>query len=289
MRGTRPAALILTLLAAVTPRVIADQPKFVDVRGIVVGVEQSDAGREAARALESAGGATAIRRDQQDQVQLDTPGGSVQSMKTAWEAAYDVGYDRGTDKLKSGVRYVQPRVTYDVPVDEPVAGEYCPGCTPTPPKVDKCGDPIPAALADSEWSLDALHGANVLEAHRKFAQAASREVAFGPRREGEPACFPQRPGDCVWIGHPDTGYRKHPEVWPGIRSDDGWNFLTDREDPLDALLTGTLRNPGHGTKTASVIISPGGSQLGSSRWVTTARTSSCRSARRCTTRWPIWL
>jgi subtilisin family serine protease len=81
------------------------------------------------------------------------------------------------------------------------------------------------------------------------------------------------PGDGIIVGHPDTGYTSHTglagKLVPGhsfIAGDDGGGLEafgatvpvdapidpTAGEDPLDA---GFLRNPGHGTATASVIVS----------------------------------
>ena len=103
--------------------------------------------------------------------------------------------------------------------------------------------PIPGAEKDSEWSLGP-RGANVLAAWQAFGTST--------------------PGHDVWIGHPDTGYREHPEIWltdgplqPAL----GWDFVDNDNDPTDAFRDGFLRWPGHGTRTSSAIISPRGRQL----------------------------
>jgi hypothetical protein len=72
----------------------------------------------------------------------------------------------------------------------------------------------------------------------------------------------QRHGKGIVIGHPDTGYTKHFEIWPKdgvsprVKPGLGYNYEEGKPDPLD-LMTGKF--PGHGTATASVIMSsPGG-------------------------------
>jgi serine protease len=61
------------------------------------------------------------------------------------------------------------------------------------------------------------------------------------------------PGRGVRIAHPDTGYTAHPELGIGaLRPDLGYDFLDNDPDPRDPL--GGL-SPGHGTATASVIVS----------------------------------
>jgi len=70
--------------------------------------------------------------------------------------------------------------------------------------------------------------------------------------------FPAR-GEGIRVGHPDTGYTHHDEIW----SDDparnrileGFDFVEGEPDPLDDLEGGLLEFPGHGTATASVIMS----------------------------------
>ena len=105
--------------------------------------------------------------------------------------------------------------------------------------------PITGAVNDPEWSLDKDHGANVLEAWKAFGTSV--------------------PGQDVWIGHPDTGYRRHPEVWgmanSPLQATLGWDFVDNDDDPTDAFAEGILRWPGHGTRTSSAIVSPRGRQL----------------------------
>lgn len=72
------------------------------------------------------------------------------------------------------------------------------------------------------------------------------------------------PGEGVVIGHPDTGFQPNPEILPNLLIDKGFDFLDmdpDATDPLEEKPPGVLiANPGHGTGTSSVIISPRGDQ-----------------------------
>ena len=69
-------------------------------------------------------------------------------------------------------------------------------------------------------------------------------------------------GKGVIIGHPDTGYRNHPEIVGNLLISEGFDFFRGDTDPTDELERGFGRNPGHGTGTASVIISPKGAPAG---------------------------
>ncbi len=72
-------------------------------------------------------------------------------------------------------------------------------------------------------------------------------------------------GEQVTIAHPDTGFLKHPEIWPKVGGGPidtirDWDFVTDDDDARaelddDNLLPG---GPNHGTSTASVIVSATG-------------------------------
>ena len=65
--------------------------------------------------------------------------------------------------------------------------------------------------------------------------------------------WPQTRGHTVLVGHPDTGYTPHPQLdMTRLLTSFGYNFEEGRSDPLDPM-TGLF--PGHGTGTASVIMS----------------------------------
>lgn len=96
--------------------------------------------------------------------------------------------------------------------------------------------------ADAQWHLDAI-GAR--EAH---ATLTARGIA---------------PGAGVLIGHPDTGYTEHVEIWPGgaegpIDVARACSFLPGEESAIDRLSDGPLEQPGHGTATASMIVARAG-------------------------------
>lgn len=71
----------------------------------------------------------------------------------------------------------------------------------------------------------------------------------------------KRYGEGIVVGHPDTGYTKHREIWSSDPSqnrlliESGWNFVENRQDALDPLTDGWTKQPGHGTATASVVMS----------------------------------
>lgn len=66
-------------------------------------------------------------------------------------------------------------------------------------------------------------------------------------------------GEGIVIGHPDTGYTQHPEIADPTRllTARGFDFEDSDADAQDPLMG---MNPGHGTSTASVIMSASGSQ-----------------------------
>lgn len=78
----------------------------------------------------------------------------------------------------------------------------------------------------------------------------------------------RRRGGGIVVAHPDTGYTEHPELVAGERvlAERGFDFEDERANPRDPL---SGRFAGHGTATASVIMSAEGSQTGdASRFVT---------------------
>ncbi len=118
-----------------------------------------------------------------------------------------------------------------------------PGHDPDPARVGRRGPRSGAGArplkcsADSEWSL----------ANARLAEAFA--LIDGP------------PGGGIRIAHPDTGYTLHPEIRHPERLAVGlgYDFEADRRDPRDPLRG---RNPGHGTATASVIMSAIGDEGG---------------------------
>lgn len=95
-----------------------------------------------------------------------------------------------------------------------------------------------------EWSLKQMH---VLEAWNRFFPDGGK-----------------LPGEGIVIGHPDTGYQPHPEIFGNLLPDLGKDFLhpndLDATDELEKPFGVLIPNPGHGTGTSSVIISSQGDQ-----------------------------
>jgi thermitase len=94
--------------------------------------------------------------------------------------------------------------------------------------------PRPCAASNPRWSLDAVS-----------AESAWDLIGDLP------------PGRGVLVGHPDTGYTHHPELWgtgPGaVLPHLGYDYVDEDADALDPLVGAS---PGHGTATGSVILSP---------------------------------
>ncbi len=107
------------------------------------------------------------------------------------------------------------------------------------------------ARKDDQWHLKQIRA---FEAWKKIRE--NRGVVEGAEADG------------LLIAHIDTGYRDHPETWKEVdnkRPIDptrGYDYYDADKDPLDPLLDDDLLdNPGHGTASGSVIISPIGCQL----------------------------
>ena len=102
--------------------------------------------------------------------------------------------------------------------------------------------------SDDQPALPAEWSVNLVRARQAWALSGAR-------------------GKGILIGHPDTGYTRHPEVEANLLTDRGANFEEGGDDATDRL-GGSF--PGHGTRTASVIVSPEGKQTSwpNKRWVT---------------------
>lgn len=99
--------------------------------------------------------------------------------------------------------------------------------------------PLACAATDHEWSLALCRV--------KQAWALAPPTPAGRTR-----------GEGIVVGHPDTGYTAHAEIWdtvPRVRVADSYDFVRRQPDARDPLEEG---NPGHGTTTASVIMSSAG-------------------------------
>ena len=121
-----------------------------------------------------------------------------------------------------------------------------PGLEPPPTALDdgprlapfdtSAATPLPCAATTPEWSLD------LCRVKQAWALTPS---APGGRTHGE----------GIRVGHPDTGYTKHAEIWETpsrVLAEESFDFVRREADAVDRLERG---NPGHGTTTASVIMS----------------------------------
>jgi thermitase len=134
----------------------------------------------------------------------------------------------------------QPEVIYAEPLFVvPDAQQHVP---PPRPKSSSfgAGTDDPRTANDCEWSLKKMF---VRDAWNLFSTA--------------------QPGSGIRVGHPDTGYTRHPEILgPRLRTDLGIDFEDEDGDATDTLNDSWLDNPGHGTGTSSVIMSGAGSPDG---------------------------
>jgi thermitase len=155
----------------------------------------------------------------------------------------------------------------EVPVEE--AWDHCYALREQPGVVDVEPDfvffrPDGAAIEDlpprRRW---ALFGSGHLEQTEENCEWSLDQI------RAEPA-WALAQGEGVVIGHPDTGFFEHPEIWPAagdgpIDVNRDWDFVDDDEDDAhaepsqDDLLPG---GPNHGTATASVIVSGRGPAAG---------------------------
>lgn len=152
--------------------------------------------------------------------------------------AFDDAYRAGDS---AGALYAEPMLVLDMP------GANVADSTGT-----RGGGNVvdPIAQSDERWSLKYTA---VPQAWMLLRQSSGRP-------EGQEA-------SGVFVAHPDTGYTRNPENWEGatpsaIDTDHDHDYVdndTDAEDPL--LDEGFVENPGHGTGSGSVIVSPLNCQL----------------------------
>ena len=94
-------------------------------------------------------------------------------------------------------------------------------------------DPEPALEATPDWAIDRMH----VPAAWVFSD-----------RSGAPSR-----GEDIVVAQPDTGITPHVEL-VGVAFVPGFDVIDDDNDPTDPLTE--AGNPGHGTGTASVLVSP---------------------------------
>lgn len=169
--------------------------------------------------------------------QVTRGGEEVLSIGQAFDRAYVIQKQLGAQRVEPNLEVPMPELETERGIDKRSSGE------------EDSHDPL--AEQDDQWSLKQIR---VAEAWQKI-----REKYQAP--EGSEA-------EAIFIAHPDTGYRMHPEIWAetnGHRPTDvtkGYNYYEGNGNPEDPLLSDRkLDNPGHGTASGSVIISPSGCQL----------------------------
>jgi serine protease len=217
--------------AAQSPPAVAAQPTTRDPHFQAVSVTvASRPGQDPARVVAELAKRTKLQAWRVDAVdeargefELVPPARSVPTPGKAWDLVYRL---RGQPE----VVHAEPLFEYAVPdIHQPSARRA------------RGDDDHPATANNFEWSLEKT---KVIEAW----------TLFGSRP----------PGAGVTVGHPDTGYTPHPELAEPSRLlvDQGFDFDDDDANPLDDLDDGFLDNPGHGTATASVIVSNRGAAVG---------------------------
>jgi serine protease len=159
------------------------------------------------------------------------------STAAAWEATYRL-------RAVPGVVYAEPVFAVDLRPRPELVGEFPEGLVA----------PADAVTAEALPVIGCFGGADIIESDDP--DWSLREIgAFEAWAEFFPdANIP--PGAGVVIGHPDTGFRRHPEIAGNLLTALGRDFVDGDNDAEDPLAEGPLFNPGHGTSTASVIVSP---------------------------------
>lgn len=149
------------------------------------------------------------------------------SVGEAWSLSYQL-------QSLPGVVYAEP--IFKVAVYEP------PAVAPVADHPFEAAESVEMHLAGSEDPDWALRLIRVPEAWQDFFQNDPEEAGKG-----------------IIIGHPDTGYRWHPEVKDRLLWQKGFDYVNNDHDPLDDLTSSlkvALEHKSHGLSTSSVIISP---------------------------------
>jgi serine protease len=167
----------------------------------------------------------------------------------AWEATYRL-------RATPGIVYAEPVFAVDLPprpANRPTAVDL------QPPEAYVAGLET-AVAAEAMNIINCFGGEHLDESADPHWSLSETEV-----QAAWDEFFPDSntlPGAGIVIGHPDTGFRPHPEILDRLLVEQGYDFVDDDADAEDPLEGGLLRQPGHGTSTASVIISPRGAQSG---------------------------
>ena len=146
------------------------------------------------------------------------------SIQQAWNKSYE---------LQSHSDIVDVEPLFAVPIAEARDGDEL------QPRLTSFEDPLDEESTDVHWGLEQM---GVLQVWEKYFPEPN-----------------QLPGHGVVIAHPDTGYTHHPEITGNLLLEKGRNFIRPEREPLDLLQRSggeVINNPGHGTSTASLMISP---------------------------------
>jgi serine protease len=167
------------------------------------------------------------------------PAGLVVPADSAWSLTYKLA-------RHEGIKQVEPVFAMQQPMPE---------------------DPDEAAALDDNLSI---HGLRAKRARKDAGHLeASRAQDWSLRKinvmDAWAKFFPgnDEPAANIIVGHPDTGYRRHPEIESALQLDLGRDFVKNDDDPEDELQRPwnvVIHNPGHGVSTSSVIASPKGAQ-----------------------------
>lgn len=164
------------------------------------------------------------------------------SSKEAWDKAYNL-------RSQPGVVYAEPMFAvpiampidsnqdFNQDIDQPIERQLTGLDNQNQQNINNNDD------SDVDWPLKQLR---VFETWQRFFPDPNNQ-----------------PGNGIIIGHPDTGYTPHPEIISNLIINEGYDFLKKDNDPEDELETSPneiINNPGHGTSTASMIVSTVGQQ-----------------------------
>ncbi|MER7246942.1 S8 family serine peptidase [Kribbella sp. NPDC000426] len=172
--------------------------------------------------------------DRNNQFEVTAEEGAL-SPRDAWDRTYQLRGHKGIVSAEPLFKaWVTDRPEWGFDGDEEAAAAFGPSSF-------GCGSGEDLAEAkDHEWSIELANVPLAWQNHFAGAQ----------------------PGEGVVIGHPDTGYRRHPEIAANLQTG-GRDLVDHDDDPQDELKkTFPWQNGGHGTGTASVIISPRGAANG---------------------------
>jgi serine protease len=170
------------------------------------------------------------------------PAGLVVPADSAWSLTYALA-------RHEGMKQVEPVFAIQQPMPE---------------------DPDEAAALDDNLSIHSSQGLRAKRVRKGSGHLeASRPQDWSLRKinvmEAWAKFFPgnDEPAANIIVGHPDTGYRRHPEIESALKLDLGRDFVKNDDDPEDELRRPwnvVIHNPGHGVSTSSVIASPKGAQ-----------------------------